>query len=294
MIEINDLPKTAAEKKRFVIGSETGYKNRISDISEAIAKEKPTFLLISGATCSGKTTTANILSRDLKKRGYTAKIISIDDFFLDKDKMISENIDMESAAALDMECFYKCISDISALKKTELPVFDFVSGQRAAYKSYEPEKDDIIVFEGIQALYPQVTSLFPKNAAKTLFVGFSDDVSVNGTVFGSDEVRFYRRLVRDFKFRNSSVENTLKIWKNVVRNENENILPYFKSTDYFINTFFEYELFVIKDFLLNKIPYKTPSETELYEKTARKFAPLPEIRSSYVPSDSMFREFIGG
>ena len=199
MIEINDFPKTASEKKRFVMGSENGYKSRISDISEAIAKEKPTFLLISGATCSGKTTTANILSDDLKKRGFTAKIISIDDFFLDKDTMISENI--------DMGCFYKCISDISSLKKTELPVFDFVSGERAAYKSYEPKKDDIIVFEGIQALYPQVTSLFPKNAAKTLFLGFSDDVSVNGTVFGSDEVRFYRRLVRDFKFRNCSVEN---------------------------------------------------------------------------------------
>lgn len=139
-----------------------------------------------------------------------------------------------------------------------------------------------------------MTSLFPKNAAKTLFLGFSDDVSVNGTVFGSDEVRFYRRLVRDFKFRNCSVENTLGAWKNVVRNEKENILPYFKSTDYFINTFFEYELFVIKKYLLNKISYKTPSETELYEKTAQKFAPLPEIRSSYVPYDSMFREFIGG
>ena len=138
-----------------------------------------------------------------------------------------------------------------------------------------------------------MVSVFPMSITKTLFLGFSDDVSINGTVFKAAEIRFYRRLVRDFKFRGSDAESTLKLWDNVVINENKNILPYYKSTDYFINTFFEYELFVIKDFLLNKIPYNTPSEIELQKKIEEKFAPLPDIPSSLVPAGSMFREFIG-
>ena len=293
MIEINNFPKSDSEKELFVNDAENRYKSGISYISERIAAEKPTFLLVSGATCSGKTTTANILSENLSSLGYSEKIISIDDFFLNKDVIKNFDLDMESAKALDMNCFYRCIADISAFKETKLPLFDFKSGKRIGYKSYIPKKDDIIVFEGIQALYPQVVSVFPTNITKTLFLGFSDDVSINGTVFKAAEIRFYRRLVRDFKFRGSDAESTLKLWDNVVINENKNILPYYKSTDYFINTFFEYELFVIKDFLLNKIPYNTPSEIELQKKIEEKFAPLPDIPSSLVPADSMFREFIG-
>jgi len=293
MVEINIFPKSDAEKERFIYDSESRYTDRISYIADKIVEDRPTFLLVSGATCSGKTTTSNILSDKLSSRGYSAKIISIDDFFLNKSVTKKYGIDYESCEAIDINRFYKCIENISSLKKTNLPIFDFASGKRSGYKSYTPRKDDIIIFEGIQALYPKIRSSFPSAITKTLFLGFLDDISVGGTVFKASEVRFYRRLVRDFKFRGADVQSTLELWGNVVANENKNILPYYKNTDYFINTFFEYELFVIKHFLLNEMTFKTQRDIELYNKIKEKFASLPNIPSSFVPEHSMFREFIG-
>lgn len=293
MLKIKNNFQGEEEKRAFVDKSEQEYKKRIVDIAKKIAADNPRFILLSGPTCSGKTTTSNIISSELKSLGHTAKIISIDDFYLDRETMRRKNPDIESAAALDLNRFYDCVEKISHTKPVLLPKFDFGAGKVVETVPYEPKKGDIIIFEGIQALYPEIIALFPKNMTKTMYLGFFDDIDVGGVVFAARETRFYRRIIRDVRFRGSDVDGVIDVWGNVVANEDKNIIPYAKNTDYFANTFLEYELFVINGFLMNQTEYISDSAKALKANLDKKFEKMDVISPKYVPADSMFREFIG-
>ena len=293
MTELDINIRTDEEKKDLVMRSEKEYKDGIIETVKRIAADKPRFLMISGPTCSGKTTTAHIVSREFKKLGISARIISIDDFFHSRDYVNEHNVNIESLDAVDMAYFSECVNKISCSEEAMLPIFDFIGGERVGYVPYKPKDEDIIMFEGIQALYPEVLAVFPKDLVKTLYLGFLDDVKAGKYVFKAKELRFYRRVVRDTKYRGTDVDTVIHQWDNVIDNEDENILPYAKNTDYFINTFLRYELFVLKTFLFDKMSYRTEMDMAFCGQMKRKCKDLPEIPPEFVPEDSMLREFIG-
>jgi uridine kinase len=113
--------------------------------------------------------------------------------------------------------------------------------------------------------------------------------------FEKREIRFFRRLIRDFLFRSATPERTLELWQGVVENEEKNIIPNENNADYVINSFLPYELGVIKPYLLDVVSYDLTKEheKELYEKICFEFKNVVEIPSRFVPTDSVFREFIG-
>ena len=133
MTELNVNIKTEEEKKDLVERSEKAYKDGILATVNQIAADKPRFIMISGPTCSGKTTTSHIVAKEFKKLGLSARIISIDDFFHSRDYVNEHKVNIESIDAVDMEYFSECVNKISCSEEVDLPVFDFVSGERAGY-----------------------------------------------------------------------------------------------------------------------------------------------------------------
>ena len=265
--------------------------NEISDFSHHIK-----FLTLAGPTCSGKTTTSYILEREFEKRNNTVKIISIDDFYRDRSDISDDKKpDYESISAIDFPIFEDCVKQILSGQTAMLPIFDFKTGTRSGFVPYVPNDHEIIIFEGIQAIYPEIVGTLPKDISKSIYISVDEDVTVYDTTFEKKEIRFFRRLVRDYLFRNASPSRTLDLWDGVVENENKNIIRYGKKADYIINSFLAYELSVITPFLLKTISYDMDKENErtLYNKIIKEFKNIPEIPSHFVPDDSFFREFIG-
>ncbi len=297
MFVYDTIFKNDEELRTFVLRAEEHYKKQVLDIAECVADDKDVrFLTLAGPSCSGKTTTSYILEHEFEKRGLSTKIISIDDFYRSRyDIADDEKPDYESITAIDLELFQACVNQILNGETTMLPVYDFISGVRSEYVPYTPAENEIIIFEGIQAIYPEILATLPKRSTRSIFISVDEDVMAYGTIFEKREVRFLRRLVRDYLFRSATPERTLELWDGVVANEDKNIFPYEDNADFIINSFLPYELGVIKPYVLNRLSYDLKNEREkvLYEALANEFTNIVEIPSRFVPHDSVFREFIG-
>jgi uridine kinase len=297
MFIYNNIFENDEQIRLFVEDSERNYKNQVLKIATEISElDHIKFLTLSGPTCSGKTTTSYILEHEFEKRGSTVKIISIDDFYRNRNDISDdEKPDYESISAIDFPIFQSCVDKILKGETAMIPIYDFKDGVRKGFVPYTPVEHEIIIFEGIQAIYPEILSTLPKDISKSIYISVSDDVNANGTIFDKRDVRFFRRLLRDFLFRSATPERTLELWEGVVENEDKNIIPNEKNADYTINSFLPYELGVIKPYLLHVVSYdfSKSHEKELYDLIQMKFKNIEEIPSRFVPTDSVFREFIG-
>lgn len=297
MFVYDNIFKNDDDIRSFIDNAENHYKKQVLDIADDVAKhDNIRFLTLAGPTCSGKTTSSYILEQEFEKRGISTKIISIDDFYRSRyDIADDEEPDYESITAIDLPCFKNCVDKILKGENAEIPVYDFVTGKREKYITHTPSSHEIIIFEGIQAIYPEILATLPHDVTKSIYISVDEDVMAYGTKFEKREIRFLRRLVRDYLFRSATPCRTLELWEGVVKNEDKNIIPYEKNADYIINSFLSYELGVIKQFVLYKIPYDLNDNKEraLNEFLQSKFQNIMEISSQFVPSDSVFREFIG-
>ncbi|MBQ9121320.1 MAG: hypothetical protein IJY12_03025 [Clostridia bacterium] len=291
--------ETDEEKKRFVDECELKFYERLEAITGAIAHRDDFFVIaLAGPTCAGKTTTAHLLIEDLGKCGKNAIVISIDDFFRDHDakrEVRAEPVDYDSIDAIDFPYFSECVEKIYKGLPVQLPRYDFDTQKRCAYWEYVRKEKDVLIFEGIQAVYAPILRLFERGGCCGIFTGVTEDVCVNGVVFDRHEVRLARRLVRDYKFRSASPDFTFYLWDGVRRNEEENIFPNSEHLEYQMNSFLEYELFLLKPYVLSILaevkedsPYFAQAEV-----LRIKFEPLPEISYGLVPENSMYTEFLG-
>ena len=297
MFAYKNIFRNDDEIRLFVEDSEKNYKNQVLEIANEISgMDHIKFLTLSGPTCSGKTTTSYILENEFEKKGLSVKIISIDDFYRNRaDIAKDDKPDFESISAIDFETFKSCVNQILNGETAMLPMYDFKKGQRTGFFSHTPVEHEIIIFEGIQAIYPEILDTLPKEVTKSIYISVADDVEAYGMFFEKREIRFYRRLLRDFLFRSATPERTLELWQGVIENEEKNIIPNEKYADYVINSFLPYELGVIKPYLMNvvRFDFAKRHEKELYEQICYEFKNIIEIPSRFVPSDSVFREFIG-
>ena len=204
--------------------------------------------------------------------------------------------DYDSVKAIDIDYLGEFVRDLIAGKTVRVPQYSFAETKRTGYEEYVPDEDDIYIFEGIQAVYPEVTSLFTEGY-RSIFICPDEDISYKGTVLRKDELRFLRRIVRDYKFRAATPEYTYHLWTNVRKNEEENIFPNAVDSDIKINSFLLYEPFIISRYaldILGKIPVYSKYKEEADELMSR----LDVFNETFfsakmVPANSMFREFIG-
>ncbi len=298
MKNINISFENEQEKQKFVDECENDFELRLDEVSKKVIHSNVNTLLLSGPTCAGKTTAANKIIHDFNECGKEVIVISLDDFFKERDdaRRIDETkkIDYDSVDVLDLNLLFNCISHIKSGNKIQVPIFDFVSQKRQGYREYEIDKNKVIIFEGIQAVYPEITSMFDTEY-KGIFINVCDDVCINGEYFTKNEIRLVRRLVRDYKFRGALPDFTFYLWESVRENEEKSIFPNKDICEIQIDSFMCYELFLIKRYLVEVLS-EIKEESNYYEnatKLLKKFNHLDEIDYDYIPKMSLYTEFLG-
>lgn len=300
MIKLSKTFANDKEIKEFIRECEDSFESRLDEVCAEIINDGTRIIALSGPTCSGKTTTASKLTSELTACGYEVHLISIDNFFRERDTLDREaimkngSIDYDSVDAIDLDLLRERAASIIAGRPTELPVYDFTLGKCTHCEHVDPNDHCVFIFEGIQAIYPEVTALFGEKY-KSVYISVEDDLEVNGVYFGKRELRLMRRLIRDYNFRGAAPEFTFFLWRSVAANEDRSILPYADAVDLKINSFMAYEVFLMRTVLpglLAQVPETNVYFPKAYEITKR-LTKLPSIEADMVPEGSLLREFIG-
>ena len=300
MIEARTVFSGESDKREYVLSCEAAFEAALDDaVHRLLSVPDCRILLLSGPTCSGKTTTAKKLISEFSERGKKVAVISIDDFFYDRALLIERaaggRIDFDSPSTIDMEVFSLAVSDILSGKTARIPHFDFLSGRRDGYTEVEATENTVYLFEGIQAIYPEVTSLFCGHRTASVCAFAERGIRLGEDAFDRTELRLLRRLVRDHNFRGASPAFTLALWESVRENEEKNILPYIDGVDVRIDSTLGYEISVLKPYLLPLLATLS-ADNPFYEEAKRISAVLSridEIKKTYIPPTSVYREFLG-
>ncbi|MBR7095103.1 MAG: Flp pilus assembly complex ATPase component TadA [Clostridia bacterium] len=302
MIKARTVFDGEADKRAYVLSCEAGYEAALDGaVRRVLAIPDCRTVLLSGPTCSGKTTTAKKLITEFSEAGARVRVVSIDDFFYDRALLIERavatggRIDFDSPSTIDMEALAEAVDDILSGRPARLPRFDFLSGRRCETVTVPHGEHDVYIFEGIQAIYPTVTALFAGHRCASVFAFAERGIALADTAFDRTELRLLRRLVRDYNFRGADPTFTLDLWESVRENEEKNILPYIGTQDVVIDSTLGYELSALKPFLLPLLS-RIPEEHSFYSEARRiasTLSRIDEISKSYIPATSVYREFLG-
>lgn len=299
-----DLNKRVSESRidELIRIDELVKNAKLLELAKAIVskKNKARIVLLAGPSSTGKTTTTNKLVLCLKSLGCNPKMISMDDYFVDrKDTPLDEDgkPDFERLEAVDLELFEKTVQKLVSGEKTVVPTYSFLLGKKEFKDEMSLEEDEILLIEGIHALNPKVLEHIPKEDKTTVYLSALTELNIdNHTRVSTTDNRLLRRIVRDNRTRGNSVEDTLEKWKKVRLGEEKYIFPYQDDADYTYNTAMIYELGVLKTFV-EPLLYSVSPESPYYNEALRLINFLRvflPISSESIPEDSILREFIGG
>jgi len=283
--------------------SEALHEKRISYIADKITDNRKyiKFVLIAGPSSSGKTTFAKRLSIQLRVNGLNPVAISLDNYFLDREKTPKDekgNYNFDCLEALDLELFNKHLEMILKGKDIEIPVFNFHKGRRDEKTISLPyQKDHIILIEGIHGLNEKLTYSIPKNRKFKIYVSAVSQLRItNNYRIATRDTRLIRRIVRDKQFRDNDALKTLQMWPSVRRGEEKYIFPFQEDADIIFNSALVYETAILKPFAF-KFLKEVPKKSSEYAEAKR----LMEILGYFftapldmVPKVSILREFTGG
>lgn len=281
---------------------ETLQSNRLLNVAKNIYKSKSQkrIVFIAGPSSSGKTTTTNKLCMYLSSFGLNPKVISMDDYYMAKDKIpVDENgkLDYESLNALDLKLFDKQIKQLLDGEEIIVPTYNFILAMPEFSKKMSLGKDEILLIEGIHALNPDILKSIPREQKYKIYVSPLTGLNLDDhNRISSSDNRLLRRIVRDNRTRGNNVDKTLKAWIAVRKGEEDYIFPYQDEADYTFNTALIYEQGVLKTYV-EPLLYSVSNDSPFYEEAKRlinvlkMFLPIP---SEDIPQDSLLREFIGG
>lgn len=257
--------------------------------------------MLAGPSSSGKTTTASLLSKGIEFMGGKAYTVSLDDFYFPHSVgyPLDENgkPDYECVEALDVELIHLCLGELIRKGKSSLPVFDFTSGERINNaKNITLKENDVIIVEGLHALNPVITDTLDSSNLYKIYVSVSSRVYENdGSVLLSKrDLRFVRRMVRDYSFRSTSVEKTFEVWESVMRGEDKYLFPFEYLADVKINSFHPCEPCVLSKRAVELL--RTALGGEYGGKASlmiNKLGLFKNIDYSALSQDSLLREFTG-
>lgn len=281
---------------------ETHYENQLSIVAERIYHKRKNIklVLLSGPSSSGKTTTTKKLALYLRAKGLKPHQISLDDYFVDRDKTPKDEngeYDYANIKATDTELFNIHLKKLMRGERVNIPKFDFVKGKKVYEDNYlKLGDDDILLVEGIHTLNDALTKNIKRENKFKIFVTPIVQLKIdNHNRVRTTDLRKLRRIVRDSRFRGTGAEATLKIWHNVDKEAVENIYPYQDDVDIVINSALSYEIGVLRIYA-EPLLYGIKSTSDVYAEAIRLINLLRQflpISSEEVPKDSILREFIG-
>lgn len=282
--------------------SEALQEKKIAGIADEIAQRKGIkMVLIAGPSSSGKTTTCKRLSVQLAVNGIKPVPISLDDYFIDRDQTPRDekgDYDFEHLHALNLPLLNEQLTALFRGDEVELPRYDFPTGtSQKSGRKLRLGPNEILVVEGIHALNPELTSQIPSNQIFRVYASALTTVLLdNHNYIPTTDNRLLRRIIRDYKYRAVSAQETIRRWPSVRAGENKWIFPYQENADAMFNTAMLFELAVIKsqaEPLLEQVPENCKEHAEAYRllKFLRYIKPIPETQ---IPPTSLLREFLGG
>ena len=282
--------------------SEALQEKKLAKIAEEIAsREGVKLVLLAGPSSSGKTTSCKRLSIQLAVNGLKPLQISLDDYFVDRDKTPKDengDFDFESIYALNLDLLNEQFNALFRGEEVELPKYDFPSGKSVkSGKMLKLEPNNVLVVEGIHALNPELTAHVPEEQIFRVYASALTTILLdNHNYIPTTDNRLLRRIIRDYKYRGVSAQETIRRWPSVRAGENKWIFPFQENADAMLNTAMLYELSVLKmqeEPLLQQVPENCEEFAEAYRllKFLKYFKGIPY---NNLPPTSLLREFLGG
>lgn len=282
--------------------SEALQEKKISHIADEIAQKKSIrLILISGPSSSGKTTFSKRLSVQLMASGLHPLPISLDNYFVDRKHTPLDadgEYDYESLYALDLDFFNHQLECLLRGEEVELPRFNFQKGEREmSGQKIRLEEGTYLILEGIHALNPELTARIPDYAKYKIYVSALTTILLDDhNYIPTADNRLLRRIIRDYKYRGYSAEDTIRRWPSVRRGEEKWIFPYQENANAMFNSALLYELAVLKDEvlpLLQQVQENVPEYSEA-RRLCRFLSYFTSLGDEELPPTSLLREFLGG
>ena len=289
--------------REFIRVNEALHDKSLSYIADEITSRGAKVVMIFGPSSSGKTTFANRLAVHLRVLGRQPRLISLDDFYLDRSILPLEKDgkpDLESIDALDVPLLTECLEALLSGEKVEMPRFDFqISARSPETHPLQMGPDDILLVEGIHGMNDRITSEIPEQLMYGIYVSALSCINLDDhNRIRTTDVRLLRRIVRDVEMRNTSPEKTIDMWPKVRAGEERWIFPYQERADVMFNTSLHYELPVLKTIayeMLLAIPQSAPESLAAHRllKNLNYFLPVDGKVMDEIPPLSILREFVG-
>jgi uridine kinase len=283
--------------------SEALQEKKIGHIADEICKDDDiNIILIAGPSSSGKTTFAQRLAIHLKVNGKRPIAISVDDYFVDREKTpLNEKgeYDFESIEAIDLEKLNDDLVKLLEGEEIELPKYNFITGKsESSGIKIKVDKDHPIIVEGIHGLNPRLTTHIPEKNKFKIYISALTQLNIDAhNRISTTDTRLIRRMVRDSKFRGNDVFRTFELWRGVTKGEEKNIFPFQEEADIMFDSALVYELSVLKKYavpLLEKVDNSSiyHSECKRLLQFLKYFIDIED--ENIIPPNSILREFIGG
>lgn len=283
--------------------SEALHEKKIAEIANTIDERRHDVkvVLIAGPSASGKTTFSKRLAVQLAVNGITPHLISLDDYFVDREKTPLDeqgNYDFEALEAIDVAFFNQQLMQLFNGEEVELPRFNFILGRReASGEKLRLGDGHILIVEGIHGMNPNLMPYVDEKLSFKIFLSALTQISIDDhNHISTADNRLIRRIVRDSKYRGYSAAQTIDRWPSVRLGEERNIFPYQENADVMFNSALIYELAVMKKYvepLLKAVPETRKEHCEA-NRLLKFFSYFHHIDDFEIPPTSVIREFLGG